>query len=118
MSGGNNFPFAFKLNAPNNEAAKTRRSNLLAKYKLTEERNRIAKNYNRLHKEYTNTLAMRVNPNRDLRPTLEDVRQIMRLRNEAKRALDWFNMTNPGINGGALNKKRHSTIKNRKKRLY
>lgn len=92
----------------------TRRQNLLRNYRLKEERNLMQKDYARLDKEYTNSLRMRVNPNRDLRPTLEDVRQKMRLKNEAKQALEWFNMTNPGIAVAGVPKTRRNTMKNRK----
>jgi len=115
MPGGNNFPFAFKPNRPNNEAAKTRRQNLLRRYRLKEERNLMQKDYARLDKDYTNAIAMRLNPNHDLRPTLDDMLQKMRLKNKAKHDLVWFNMTNPGIAAeGGSRKKRRNTLKNRK----
>ena len=94
----------------------TRRQNLLRNYRLKEERNLMQKDYARLDKDYTNAIAMRLNPNPDVRPALADMLHKMRLKNEAKQALDWFNMTNPGIAVAVAGapKTRRNTMKNRK----
>jgi len=75
----------------------------------------MQKDYARLEADYRKTINAHRKPPHASRPTMEDVRQQLRLKNEAKHALDWFNMTNPGITTeGGSRKKRRNTLRNRK----